>query len=121
MPDSPFRTRGGVNRDAGTLARISRPVPGSRLSVSALTPKPWLVTSPGKVSASQPKLSPFAASEPAPLRAGPSTRIHRPKGRVKLGREATVRAPGQNPLLLFNSLRRSRSHTRGIGPSPLIT
>src|ERR1017187_10456051 len=108
---SPLRTDGGVVRYARCLARITNDSFSGRPYLLT-TPNPWLVTFPGKVSASQPKLSPFAASGPASCRCGP--RCGLPAERASQARpEGTDRASGQDPLLLFNSLRRSRFHTQG--------
>ena len=107
-----LRSGGGVNRDAGTLARISRSILGGR-PFRLSTPKPSACDFSRQSLGIPAEAQPFRRIRAGTAMVLTPDAVHRPKGRVKLGREATARAPGQDPLLLFNSLRRyTLSHTR---------
>ena len=116
------RQRCGVDPDPGAPVVSHRQTSSSAERLrSRSSPLNGHVTFPGKVSASQPKLSPFAAPR-LPRMHSPGLRraVNRPKGRIELGQKPRADA-GQDPILLFNSLRRSRSHTTKYRTIPLIT
>ena len=105
-----LRSCGGVNRDAGTLARITRSIP-RQPSVSVSTPKPSLGLFPAK--SRHPSRSSALSPHPSRHRAGAVLdAVYRPKGRVKLGPQRQSR-PGPSPtapVQLPSPL--TRSHTR---------